>query len=125
MAIAVERSPRAVNWIERVDDLSGGSKSRATTASSHTGSLPRTVLDLLAEAGRTYAPFMIANAAALDAGADEVVCEIDGHEYRQGPFGYQGKCLKWLRDAHAELDDASRATVDGLLAGTGCDQLFA
>jgi glutathione S-transferase len=124
MAIAVERSPRAVNWIERVDDLSW-LEVEGDDGFFHTGSLPRTVLDLLAEAGRTYAPFMIANAAALDAGADEVVCEIDGHEYRQGPFGYQGKCLKWLRDAHAELDDASRATVDGLLAGTGCDQLFA
>ena len=48
-------------------------------------------VDLLHEAGRTYAPFMLANAAALSSGADEVVCEIDGLEYRQGPFQVPGK----------------------------------
>lgn len=74
MAIAVEHAPRALNWIERVDEL---------------------------------------------------VWEVDGLEYRQAPFGYQVKCLRWLREAHDQLDEASRGTVDGLLAGTGCDRLFA
>lgn len=54
-----------------------------------------------------------------------VACEILGTEYRQAPFRYQGKCLTWLREAHASLDDASRSAVDGVLAGTGCEQLFA
>ena len=80
---------------------------------------------MLAEAGRTYAPFMVANAEALMSGADEVVCQIDGQNYRQGPFKYQGKCLTWMRDAHAALADADRARVDELLAGTGCEALFA
>ncbi|MFK8025830.1 MAG: glutathione S-transferase, partial [Ilumatobacter sp.] len=80
---------------------------------------------LLAECGRTYAPFLVANAEALTSGADEVVCTIDGREYRQAPFGYQGKCLKWLREAHTELSDVDRARVDGVLDGSGCEQLFA
>jgi len=124
MAVAVERAPRALNWIERVDDLSwlpvDGEEGWVDI-----DALPPTVHALLAEAGSTYAPFMLANAAALDAGADEVVCEIDGREYRQAPFGYQGKCLRWLRAAHAALDGHGRATVDRLLADTGCAQLFA
>ena len=87
--------------------------------------------DLLGEIGRTYAPFMVANAQALMSGATEVVCEIpsvDGQSsmtYRQGPFGYQGKCLQWLREAHAALGENDRARVDATLAGTGCEVLFA
>jgi len=67
----------------------------------------------------------VANAAALAAGAHEVVCTIDGHEFRQGPFAYQGKRLGWLRTAHAALDPGTRSAVDAVLDGTGCEQLFA
>lgn len=45
-------------------------------------------------------------------------------EYRQAPFGYQGKCLKWLRDAYAALSETDRSRVDAVLCGTGCEQLF-
>jgi hypothetical protein len=31
----------------------------------------------------------------------------------------------WLREQYTALADADRATVDGLLAGTGCEPLFA
>ena len=48
-------------------------------------------------------------------GDDEVVCEIDGREYRQAPFGYQGKCLMWMREASAALADADRVRVDAML----------
>jgi hypothetical protein len=68
---------------------------------------------------------MVANDAALDDGADELVCEIDGHEYRQAPFRYQGKCLGWIRDGYGTLEAASRQAVDSVLSGTGCEQLLA
>ena len=68
---------------------------------------------------------MVANARALMAGADEVVCDIDGREYRQGPFKYQGKCLQWLREAYTGLDADDRTRVDTVLADTGCEALFA
>ena len=77
------------------------------------------------EAGRTHTPFMLGSDEALLAGADAVVCEIDGDEYRQGPFKYQGKCLRWLREAYADLDANDRTRVDTVLAGTGCEALFA
>ncbi len=121
--IAVSRAPRVVNWVERTDDLSWWN------VDGDTGWRDRDSLDvlgeLLAEIGRTYAPFMLANAQALDDGADEVVCTIDGHEYRQGPFVYQRKCLGWLREQHAALSSDDRRAVDSLLAGTGCEALFA
>ena len=121
MAIAVERAPRAVNWIERVDDLSWWD---VDGDHGWFAELPPTTAELLGEIGRTYAPFMLANNAALLAGDDELVCKIDGHEYRQAPFKYQGKCLTWLRMAYVTLDDEARARVDRLLAGTGCETLL-
>ncbi len=124
VALGVVRAPRAVNWIERVDDLSWWPIGDET--GWHTvDTLAPTVHDLLAEAGSTYAPFMLANAAAIDAGHDDVVCEIHAREYRQAPFKYQRKCLAWLREEYAALDDRARSTVDGVLDGSGCEALVA
>ena len=124
MAIAIGRAPRAVNWVARVDDLSWW-PTEGDAGWFGPDELPATTHALLAEIGRTYAPFMLANAAALQSGADEVVCQIDGAEYRQGPFKYQGKCLGWLREEYQALDEASRVVVDEWLAGTGCEALLA
>lgn len=121
-AVAVERAPKVVNWVDRTDDLSWLEVS--DDGWLNLDDLGPAVAELLAEIGRTYAPFMIANHAALTGGADEVSCEIDGATYRQAPFKYQGKCLGWMRDAYRDLDDITRGRVDGALAGTGCEQLF-
>jgi glutathione S-transferase len=123
-ALASARAPRVVNWIERVDDLSSWPVADEQGGWDATDALAPTVRRLLEEAGRTYAPFMIGNAEALQSGADEMSCSIDGATYSQGPFGYQGKCLMWLREQYAALADDERADVDGLLAGTGCEILF-
>ena len=124
MALAVERAPRAVNWIQRMDDLGWWAVADDDGWSDVDGLSPA-VQQLVREAGSTYAPFMLANAEAIAAGADEVVCEILGFEYRQAPFKYQAKCLTWLREAYQQLDDRSRSVVATLLAGTGCDRLVA
>jgi glutathione S-transferase len=124
MALGVEHAPRAVNWIERVDDLSWIAVDGDNGWFDLDG-LDDSVNALLKEAGHTYAPFMIANAAALDSGADEMRCEIEGITYRQAPFGYQGKCLTWLREAYAALGAEDQARVDDVLAGTGCEALLA
>jgi len=127
MQVAVDEAPKVIRWVERTDDLSWLPVTEDEGWAS-IDDLDPAIHDLLREIGRTYAPFMIANAHALTSGADEMVCEIaslDGQsrEYRQAPFGYQGKCLQWLRDAYAALDDRDRHRVDAVLAGTGCEQL--
>lgn len=123
-AIAAKQAPKVITWVDRLDDSSwlpvDGDQGWTTL-----DALPEGTKRMLAEAGRTYAPFMVANAAALAGGADEVVCEIDGQTYRQGPFKYQGKCLQWLREDYAALSDADRERVDAVLAGTGCEVLVA
>lgn len=92
-AIAVERAPRSVMWIQWMDDLSWWR---------------------LAEDPDDgwFSP-------------DEVVCEIDGYEYRQAPFKYQGKCLAWIREQYDALDRNDRAVADEILSGTGCEALVA
>ena len=80
--------------------------------------------DLLKEVGRTYVPFLLANASASSDGAQQVETTIDGRPWVQKPFPYQEKCLRWLRERHAGLGEADRVEVDGLLAGTGCEALF-
>jgi len=122
--VAVERAPRVVHWVNCTDDLSWLPVD-GDAGWTDPSSIPATITGLLHEVGRTYAPFLLANAAALASGADEVACSIDGHQYRQGPFAYQGKCLRWLREEHDRLGPASQQAVDRLLAGTGCEQLFA
>ncbi len=123
-AIAVERAPRSVMWNQWMDDLSSWpvtDQDGWLTAED----VPVSTRALLAEAGRTYAPFMMANAAALADGAEEVVCAIDGAEYRQVPFKYQAKCLDWIRAEHAALSEPDRVRVEAVLAGTGCEVLVA
>ena len=121
--VAVTVAPKVINWVERMDDLAwlpvDGDDGWASVDALDAGTL-----DLLAEVGRSYAPFMVTNARALNDGADEVVCDIDGREYRQAPFGYQGKCLHWLREGYAALNDGDRRRVDSVLDGTGCETLF-
>jgi hypothetical protein len=71
------------------------------------------------------APIILGRSVAVERGVERVGCEAEGRPWVQAPFVYQAKCLRWLREAYAALDDAARATVDGLLAGTGCERLFA
>jgi glutathione S-transferase len=123
MALTLAEAPRVYAWVDIVDDLSGldvtddGWIDRAVIAAR--------VGDLLREIGRVYAPFLLANAAALRNGADEVRLTIDAKPWVQQPFPYQGKCLQWLREHYAALSEVDRRDADALLAGTGCEALFA
>ena len=123
VGVTTQRSPKTIHWVDRMDDLSwlpvdgdGGWHPL--------DELPTATRSLLDEIGRTYAPFMLANAEALRTGADEVVCSIHGQTYRQAPFAYQGKCLQWIRAEYQGLDPHDRSRVDAVLAGTGCEVLL-
>ena len=85
---------------------------------------PSTLKALLSEIGRTYVPVLLANGAALMAQAAEFETTIDGQRWVQPTFPYHGKCLMALRAQHDALPAEARATVDALLAGTGCERLF-
>lgn len=121
-AVTLAESPRVVAWTELVEDLSG-------LEPREDDWLPRDALadalaPLLAEVGRTYVPVMLANERALAAGAERVECEVDGHPWVQKPFPYQGKCVRWLREAYAALAPDDRAAARAVLDGTGCEAMF-
>lgn len=115
-------APRVLAWVQTVEDLSGLEPQAEHWVERD--ALPPSLSALLTEVGRTYVPALLANARAIDAGADEVETEIDGRRWVQQPFPYQAKCLQWVRQEYARLDGNDRAGVDDALAGTGCEALF-
>jgi hypothetical protein len=119
--ILAKASPRLRAWLDRVEDLSGqvaGDWLEPAALSDHLG-------ELLAEVGRVYVPFLLANAKAAMAGQPEFETAIDGQRWTQPVFPYQAKCLHTLREARAALPGETRQALDALLAGTGCELLFA
>ncbi|MEL6416946.1 MAG: glutathione S-transferase C-terminal domain-containing protein, partial [Pseudomonadota bacterium] len=108
--------PYTYRWLLHVDDASGiegewGQVSPATRA-------------ILAEVGRVYAPFLIANARAAEAGEDTFRIEVDGMPYEQGVFKYQIKCLIDLRARYSGLSAQAKAAVEPMLAEAGCMELL-
>jgi glutathione S-transferase len=122
-ALALRVAPRVVAWVDLVEDPSGLEPRDADWLARER--LPATLRALLAEAGRVYVPFLLANAAALARAADRVECTIDGRPWVQKPFPYQARCLAWLRGDRAALAPDDRAALDALVAGTGCEALYA
>ncbi len=122
-ALTLAESARIYAWTEALEDLSGMEPGEEGWLAPD--AVPSTLGGILREVGRFHAPFLLANADALEKGAERVEAEIAGRPWLQKPFPYQKKCLGWLRESHAALAPASRSTVDGLLAGTGCEALFA
>jgi glutathione S-transferase len=120
--VTAERAPRVYAWTEVMEDLSGMEVDDADWTSA--SALPDSFRGLLAEVGRFHAPFLLANADALERGADQVEAEIAGRPWVQKPFPYQGKCLGWLRASYAKLEPDARAGADELLEGSGCEVLF-
>ncbi len=123
MQIALEISPRAYAWTEKLEDLSGMEVSESDWIDLNEA--PQSLGNLIGEIGRVYAPFLLGNAAAVENGDERVECEIDGQPWVQDPFPYQAQCLRWLREQSVLLPEPARRTVDRVLAGTGCEMLFA
>ena len=122
MALTLEQAPQVYAWVGVVEDLSGLEPEDDHWHARE--ALPATLRGLLSEVGRVYAPALLANAAAVDSGAEEVRTLVDGREWVQKPFPYQAKCLQWLRQERGRLDPEDRAFVDACLDGTGCEAMF-
>ena len=122
MAVALETAPRVFAWVDLVEDLCGAEPQADDWLDP--AQPPDTLLALLREAARTYVPVMLANAHALARGDKEVNCVVDGVAWRQQAFPYQGKCVRWLREERAALQDDQRRAIDQLLQQCGCLPLF-
>lgn len=123
MALTLKVAPRVTAWVGMMEDQSGVEPKDDGWISMD--ALPPTLIALLTEVGRVYPPVMLANAKAVMDGAAEVAATVDGEPWSQQLFPYQAKCLQWLRQSRAGLDDGARAKVDSALRPTGCMALFA
>jgi len=122
MSISLDIAPRVHAWTNVVDDLSGLDAERNQFISLDSAN--ETLKALLGEVGRVYAPFLIANASAVQAGLESFKTTIDGKPWQQPTFPYQAKCLEWLRNEYGTLSGESKSQVDKLLQNTGCEELF-
>lgn len=120
-ALALEHSPRLVAWCDNMEDLSGVPDDAVWLTREQAKDALTGLLELC---GAYYAPFLLANMEALEAGEQEVHCEVAGQHWQQGAFPYQGKCLQALREAYAALNADDQQFIDGVLAETGCESLF-
>lgn len=110
-----EKAPHTFDWRRFMDDASGVNGEWQDADAP----LSDAVNDLLAIVGDTYMPFLLGNKAAMESGAERMEVEIRGMPYAQGPFGYQVKCLKALRDAYAALSADAKTRVNPVLEENG------
>ncbi len=108
--------PYTYRWLLHVDDPSGIEGAWHAPGAD----LKPAARAILAEAGRVYVPFLLANAAAAEAGEATFRIEVDGLPYEQGVFKYQLKCLADLRGRYAALPTETRAIIDPVLGEAGC-----
>lgn len=108
--------PSTYRWLLHIDDASG-IKGQWDAADAP---LKPVVESLLAEVGRIYAPFLLANEVAAEAGDETFSVEVDGLPYEQGTFKYQLKCLADQRQRYAALSASARARIDPTLKAAKC-----
>ncbi len=121
--VTLQQAPRVYAWVDLLEDLSGLEPADDQWAGRT--QVKQMLQPLFAEMGRTFVPVMLANLRALSESEDMVHATVDGADWVQQPFPYQGKCVQWLRDAYQGLSEDDRAYVDDVLAGTGCEPLLA
>ena len=120
--LTLDVAPRVFAWCDNVEDLSGLEPKESDWIESD--QIPETLSEIFKEVGRTYAPFLLANAEAVDAGKEEWEAEIDGKLWKQMSFVYQTKCLAWIREEFGKLDDEQKAKILQILEGSGCEVLI-
>ncbi len=106
------RAGNVLAWVQRMlfPRAEGDFEPWADLASTLTPLLERQV-------GRLFLPWSVANAAAIDSGAEEFTVELAGKKWTQKPQKYHAKSLAALR---ARYGAAKEAALDALLAKTGC-----
>ena len=120
--LTLDVAPRVFAWCDNVEDLSGLEPEESDWIESD--QIPETLREIFKEVGRTYAPFLLANAEAVAEGKEEWESEIDGKLWKQMPFVYQAKCLTWIREEFEQLNDKEKAKILQLLEGSGCEILI-
>lgn len=121
-ALCMQVAPRVHAWTDLLDDQSGNPAAADDWMS--VDDVQATLGELLTEIGRVYAPALLANAKAVQAGQAEMKTMIDGRTWQQPTFVYQAKCLQWINEEYQRLSGEHQQQVDDILANTGCEALL-
>lgn len=121
LSILRREAPLLEGWVIGLDDASGVDGEWQPQAAW----AAQTRKALLAIIAAEYLPFLRANAAALQAGAKQLQVKIDGQDYTQDTFAYQGKCHAEILRRWQALPPASRAALQPLLTETGVRDFLA
>jgi glutathione S-transferase len=114
--LVLAHHPRVTCWTQNFEDLSLLGSMSDTPPSTESlyqwptqlTDLTQPQLELLRYLVRIYLPFLKANALALQSGHTTFTCQIDGHEWSQNVFPYQGKCFKTLVEAYQRLPESDQ-----------------
>jgi glutathione S-transferase len=106
LAMIREEFPYTARWLAHAEDWSG------VEGEDWDEEPCEAVLDILQIAGAVYAPFLAANANAIEARTDSLSFTAMGYDFAQPVFKYQAKCLLDLRERYAKLSDTDKARAD-------------
>lgn len=109
-------SPYLFRWLMNLDDASGIDGAWTDGLEG----LHPSVFALAQQIGAVYFPFLLANDAAIKAGAETFTVTLLGRPFSQGVFKYQQKCLSELRRHYAALSMPARERIDPWLARAHC-----
>jgi glutathione S-transferase len=113
-----KQSPRTLAWIDRM--LDPGRDQAAPEASFESWDALRPTLEplLSQEVAGVFLPWTLANAAAIQDGAETFSVELEGRPFRQGTQKYHARSLAALRGKYQATSD--RRALDPILRATGC-----
>jgi glutathione S-transferase len=120
--IAYDTALRLVSWQDVMADLSGHDVENSDWTPLEES--PASLKEIMKEFGRMYVPALLANANAIMKGEETWETEIDGSVWKQRAFPYQAKCLKWIKEEFAALNENDQSRVKTFLDGTGCEILL-
>ena len=121
-AIAYDRSPRVISWLDLMEDMSGLEPEEADWLSLENAL--ENLGPIFQEIGRVYIPALLANAQGIATNTESWKTQIDEATWEQKCFPYQAKCLKWINDEFNELSDDVQSIVSSFLSKTGCEKLI-
>ena len=106
------RGSRVLDWCFRMNEP------RNDGTFEEWASLAPTLEPLLAYIGRYFLPWSVANAVALETGAETFSVELAGRTYTQGPQKYHAKSLGVLRQKYKAVENKS--ALNAILAKADC-----
>ncbi|MFN9848122.1 MAG: glutathione S-transferase family protein [Alphaproteobacteria bacterium] len=115
-AIMRRDAVRTFQWVQDLDDASGIEGDWGDPAGPDGPGVTR-LLDLI---GEVFLPYMVANAAAVTAGAPQVSMMLRGAPYAARTAPYRASCLGWLKLALAQALEAGAGGLEAKLRRHGC-----